>query len=543
MLFSGILTAAFGLAGMYRTILISTFVGLLALALASAGLAWYGSVEARYELDRTRLAHEVLEAHIKLEAETYTLFKQLTDTFLTNGATKLDEAAARQRLEAQIDVARKAIAREVSFVGDREDESEELERLSAIERQIGLVLEQFRAAERVLAQGGSLRDLPLLEEVLEKSIDQRFKQLIDQAIEEEQQEVKRAHQAANATLTRIGLFSRIVGALGVVLSLGGLVLLLHRLRRPLEHLVAAARAVAAGDLTYRIPNGGRDEFARVAASFNSMTDELSRSRREVDQVRHDLEGAIAERTAELAQANITLKQADQMRRRFLADVSHELRTPLTVIRGEAEVTLRGREVSSDDYKTSLARIAEQAVHTGRLVDDLLFVARAESGEPRMRLQAVALDELVRRACADADVLAEPREIKIVLREGAPDAVVQGDPDKLRQVVMILIDNAVRYSQAGGTVDVSLSPGPRGIVLHVTDRGIGIGEDEVARVFERFYRGENASVRHAEGSGLGLAMAKAIVEAHGGEITLQSRLGDGTTVCVVLPVVRRLRAVA
>jgi signal transduction histidine kinase len=530
-------------AGMYRTILVATFLGLLALALSSAGLAWLGVNKARFELERTRLAHEVLESHQRLEAETYTLFKQLTDTFLTNGANKLDEAAARSRLEGQLDAVRKAIAREVAFVGDREDETEELSRLAAVERQISRVLEQFRAAQAVLDRGGSLRDVPQLDEVLDRAIDRRFKELMEAAIGEEQREVDAAHRTADATLARIALFSEIAAAAAVLLAIAALFLLLNRLRRPLEELVTAARAVATGDLTHRVPITGRDEFAHVGRSFNMMVEELAQSRRTIDSAQEGLETAIAQRTAELEGANATLKRADENRRRFLADISHELRTPLTIIRGEAEVTLRGRQTSADDYKTALTTIAEQAAQTGRLVDDLLFVARAEAGEPRLTLQAVALDEVLRRACADAEMVAEPKGVRIGLREGAREAVVQGDPEKLRQLAIILLDNAVRFSSPGGSVEVSLDPSPRGVLLRVADHGAGIAADEVGRVFERFYRGENAAARHPDGSGLGLPLAKAIAEAHGGEIAIESRVGEGTTVSVQLPVVRKLRVVA
>ena len=177
------------------------------------------------------------------------------------------------------------------------------------------------------------------------------------------------------------------------------------------------------------------------------------------------------------------------------------------------------------------------------MDDLLFVARAEAGEPRLTLQAVALDEVLRRACADAEMVAEPKGVRIGLREGAREAVVQGDPEKLRQLAMILLDNAVRFSSPGGSVEVSLDPSPRGVLLRVADHGAGIAADEVGRVFERFYRGENAAARHPDGSGLGLPLAKAIAETHGGEIAIESRVGEGTTVSVQLPVVRKLRVVA
>lgn len=528
---------------MYRTILVGTFLGLLALMLAAASLAWWGSSVSGYELERTRRAHVVLEEHLRLEGLTYRLFKQLADGFLANGGNELDVPEARATLEAQLDVARRAIAAEVALVGEREDESEELERLAAIERQIRLILDEFRAAQDLVREGAPGGAVPVLDRVLERSIDQDLRRLIEGATVEEEGEVRRAHAAAAAALGWVALLSKLAMLLAVPLSAGALAILTHRLRRPLERLTQAARAVASGDLSARVAVGGRDEFARVAAAFNTMVDELARSRGELEEGSRTLEGAVSQRTAELADANATLKRADDVRRRFIADISHELRTPLTVIRGEAEVTLRGPAKAVDEYQVSLRRIAEQAAHTGRLVEDLLFVARAEAGEPRVVVQPVAFDEVVRRACADVDVLADAKAVGVALREDAGEAVVQGDPSRLRQLVMIMLDNAVRYSEPEGAVEVTLSPGPRGVVLRVVDHGIGIAADELDRVFERFYRGENASAWYGEGSGLGLPLAKAIVEVHGGEIALQSRHGEGTTATIVLPTVRKLRAVA
>ncbi len=525
-----------GIVGKYRSILVLTFLGVVGGTFLALGLTWYGAQKARYELVRTRLAHETLEAHLQLKVETYTLFKQLTDTFLAETPSRIDETAARERLTRQLDHVRSVIAREVATVGESEDETEELVRLAAIERQIGRVLVEFRAAEAVIARGGSLRDVPELDRVLESSIDGTFRELMDAALEEERREVRLANAAADVALGRIVFVSRLAGFAGAALALFALVVLVRRFQRPLDQLDAAARAVAAGDLATRVPSSGRqDEFARVGASFNTMVDEIARSRGQLETARRDLEGAIAQRTAELAAANDPLTRADAMRRRFLADHSPALRTPLPIIRGEAEVTLRGREPGAQDFRTALVRIVEQAVQTGRLVDDLLFVARADAGEPRLKLQAVSLEAVLRRAVSDAAVFAEPKNARIALQMTAADAVVQ--------LVMILLDNAVRYSPRGGAVEVSLLPAPGGALLRVVDTGGGIAVDEAARVFERFYRGENAAARHPDGSGLGLPLAKAIAEAHGGTIALRSAVGEGTVVDVVLPVVRKLRVVA
>lgn len=518
---------------MYRTILVATFAGLLLIALAAAGLAWMGAASARYELERTRLAHAVLESHLVLETETYLLLNRLTES-LVPGAGVPDVATARVRLDKQIEVVRRGIAEEAVFVGANEDEAEELERLASIERLIGNVLDQMQATS------GSSRQIQPPGDGLTRLISQDFRSLVAAAVLEEQGEVRQANEAADRTVRRIGLLSQVAAAAAVLLCAGALAVLLQRLSAPLADLTAAMRAVAAGDLSHQVPVRGRDEFAGVAERVNRMIGELAEGRQKADGTRHELETAIGQRTSELAEANLSLRRADETRRRFLADISHELRTPLTVIRGEAEVTLLGRGLAPGDYETALSRINEQAILTGRLVDDLLFVARVEAGEPRMLRNEVVMGDVAQRAAASAEVIARRKDVSIECRE-EPVEPVRGDPSKLRQLVMILLDNAIRYSNPRTNIEVFVGPAPTGVVLRVTDEGMGIAEDEVELVFERFYRGGNAAGQHADGSGLGLAMAKAIVEAHRGQVSLDSKPGYGTTVTVVFPVAGTLSA--
>jgi signal transduction histidine kinase len=214
-----------------------------------------------------------------------------------------------------------------------------------------------------------------------------------------------------------------------------------------------------------------------------------------------------------------------------------------VIRGEAEVALRGADKPASDYRHALTRVAEEAAHTARLVDDLLFVARSEAGEARSARHPVALDEVVQGALAAARTLAAPHDIRIGFPGAPRRVVVQGDADRLRQLVLILLDNAVRYSDPGSEVTVELQTPPGMTRLVVADSGIGIAPDELERVFERFHRGAGAAARDDIGSGLGLPLARAIARAHGGEVRLENRPDRGTVALVDLPAANPLQAVA
>ena len=328
-----------------------------------------------------------------------------------------------------------------------------------------------------------------------------------------------------------------------MVSVIALTLLTRQLQCPLGELLQGTRALSAGNLGYRISLSTNGEFQDLATSFNHMAEQLECHQRQLHEVREDLERMIAVRTKDLESANAALKQRDTGRRRFLSDISHELRTPLTIIRGETEIALRGGEKDLGEYRMTLQRIVEQAAHTARLVDDLLFIARSDEVETRLKTHPVALDPLLERLCDDAKAIAEERNVSIDVNVRARGVMVLGDPARLRQLFVLVIDNAVRYSKSHGCVSVDLSPSPKGVVVSVGDDGVGIPPDEIDRVFDRFYRGENAALVHPEGSGLGLPLAKAIIEAHGGEIALASTLDEGTIVTVTLPVVRKLRLIA
>ena len=240
---------------------------------------------------------------------------------------------------------------------------------------------------------------------------------------------------------------------------------------------------------------------------------------------------------ELVQLGITfdemlasLQDAYQQQQRFVGDVSHELRTPLTTIRGNAELLAAG-ETHPAEQQLAITQIRRETERLSRLVDELLVLARADSVEAFVP-RSVQLDEVLMETFADLQVVAGRR-----LRVNAIDAVtVNGERDRLKQLVLVLLDNALRYSPAG-TVDVSIADDGTDAVLRVEDDGVGIALADLPHVFERFYRGDAARRIDASGSGLGLPIARWIVERHGGQIRIDSRPSHGTLVTVRLPLAR------
>jgi two-component system, OmpR family, sensor kinase len=292
----------------------------------------------------------------------------------------------------------------------------------------------------------------------------------------------------------------------VLLAVAALALWLVRVGlRPLEGIGTTAGAIAGGDLTRRVePADDRTEIGRLGLALNSMLAQI--------------EAAFEERRA-----------SEERLRRFVADASHELRTPLTSIRGYAELFRRGAGSRPEDLAKTMHRIEAEASRMGVLVDDLLLLARLDQGRPLERepldLGAVAAD-----AVESARAIEPERPIALEVR--GPAEVV-GDHGRLRQVVDNLLDNVRVHTPSGTPVRVAVGPDDGEVLLSVADRGPGLSPEVVARVFERFYRGDPARSRGG-GAGLGLSIVTAIVEAHGGKVAAASGDGAGATFEVRLP---------
>jgi signal transduction histidine kinase len=521
----------------YQTKLLIAAGLLLAMSLSAAALAFWGVTQSHGYFTRSRVAHQQLERQLQLSRHSQQLFKAWTDTLMTGISDRpLGVAYLNKVIESDLAALKELSKKELALVGpeERTAESAELDRIAAIEREFKQTLDQLGEVEQLRSRGRPDIAWQNLLELMKGGIDQKLNGLIEVAVADETAEVLRIDSDATRLLSRLERISQIHAALAILATIALLALLLRGLRAPLAELLRGTSTLAEGDLSHRIGIAGSDEFADLGRSFNRMASDLQTNRQALQDAHANLESEVEERTEELRQANESLRKIDETRRGFFADISHELRTPLTIIRGEGEITLRGKSKPVAAYKRSIERIVEQAKHLSVLVNDLLFIARQGAGAARLNLQPIDLGDLLQKVCGDMRVISTGKSVDIALKESPGHAVVHGDPARLRQLFLVLLDNAVRYSKPKGAVDVAIESLDGEVAVRVKDRGIGIAPEELDGIFERFRRGGNAASMNEEGLGLGLPVAKAIVEAHKGRIAMESRIGDGTTVTVTFP---------
>jgi two-component system OmpR family sensor kinase len=312
----------------------------------------------------------------------------------------------------------------------------------------------------------------------------------------------------SATLDRLLGVELVVSGIALLLVAGFALWLVRLGLRPLEGIGATAGAIAAGDLSRRVePATERTEVGRLGLALNAMLAQI--------------EAAFEERRA-----------SENRLRRFVADASHELRTPLTSIRGYAELFRRGADSRPEDLAKSMHRIEAEAARMGVLVDDLLLLARLDQGRPLER-EPVDLARIVEEAVDSARAVEPDRPIDLELHSLTS---VAGDEGRLRQAVDNLLDNARVHTPASSRVRVTLGPdaAAAAVLLTVADEGPGLPAEVATRAFERFYRGDPSRSRSMGGAGLGLSIVAAIVEAHGGTVTVRSEEGAGATFEVRLP---------
>jgi two-component system phosphate regulon sensor histidine kinase PhoR len=314
----------------------------------------------------------------------------------------------------------------------------------------------------------------------------------------------------------------------VALDAAGAVTALNPAARELLKLAPDVAAPAALELFRQRPAHDLVEKSLAGAAIAGQ--EVALDDRTVLLSGHPLPGG----GAVLVLHDITgLKRLETVRRDFVANVSHELKTPLTVIRGYAE-TLLAEDTPPDVRKDFADKILGNARRMQQLVDDLLDLSRIESGAWTPKLERLALEPLIAEVWAALKPRAEARHLTFRSDLASDAAEVTADAEALRQILVNILDNCVRYTPAGGQVTVRSSRAAEGVVVAVSDTGIGIPGEHLPRIFERFYRVDAARSRELGGTGLGLAIVKHLVEAHRGRASAESALGAGTTIRVVFP---------
>jgi heavy metal sensor kinase len=294
----------------------------------------------------------------------------------------------------------------------------------------------------------------------------------------------------------------IANPLALAVAAGGGIFLAGRALKPVEKIAQTAQEIEENDLSRRINVNTKDELGRLAATLNAMIGRL--------------------------------EKAFQRQKQFTSDASHELRAPLAVIEAESSLALQ-KERPPSDYRQSLETISQEAGQMSSLIEQLLTLARADAGKERWNFTEVNLGSVITSLSTDAEVLCQEKGLSCQLGQ-TQDLVIKGDQARLRELFMNLLDNAIRYTPAPGTVSVSLRREAQMAVVAITDTGVGIPAEDLPFIFERFYRVDKARSRAEGGSGLGLAICRHIAEAHGGKIEVESQLGTGSTFSVWLPLI-------
>lgn len=311
-----------------------------------------------------------------------------------------------------------------------------------------------------------------------------------------------------AVLERIRRMFLLVIPLFIVLAAAGGWVLAQRSFAPVSDMASRAAEISATTLHERLPVGGGEELAGLARVVNDLLDRLEAS--------------------------------FSQQRRFMADASHELRTPTAILRTEADVTLSRAHRTEDEYRTSVAIMQDASRRLNRIVDDLFLLARADAGHLLAHREPLYLEELVHDMVRGVRQIADRRQVRVELRQ-VVDACVEGDADLLGRLFLNLLDNAIKFSPTGGVVEVAMTRREGHCEISVIDEGPGIPADAVARIFERFFRGDlsrshaSAPEIDSSGAGLGLAIARRIAELHGGRLELASSRPGRTEFRVVVPV--------
>lgn len=303
----------------------------------------------------------------------------------------------------------------------------------------------------------------------------------------------------------------------LVASLGGQ-FLANKALRPVDRIAQTARMITSQNLNQRIePSKVKDEISRLIETFNEMISRLDQSFRQIKQ--------------------------------FSTDASHELKTPLTILKGEVEVALR-KERSPDEYVQILKSNLEEVNRMSQIVEDLLLLSKADSGEIRLNREDINLTEILNEVVGQMRMMAQSKNLRLETSNHHEEIHMFGDPLQIRELFLNLIENGIKYTEEGGSIRIGLT---RETHLHdgnqsgwakgdqaefakviISDTGIGIAKEDQERIFDRFFRVDKARSREEGGSGLGLSICKWIVEAHKGEIKVESNLGKGSSFIVKLP---------
>ncbi len=340
-------------------------------------------------------------------------------------------------------------------------------------------------------------------------------------------------------LSQIFDFGLLIAGMGILMGILLSFQVANSIIMPLRRLTGVTKKLAGGDLSQRAVVSSNDEIGTLAMAFNRMAEDLTRSKEKIDQYSKNLEEKVRQRTGELEISNQELRiiqnellEANMAKAEFLNRASHQLRTPLTSLLGYSEILLT-RVLAESQKKEFLGFINEESIHLSKIVDDLLDISRIESQKVfEFVKKPVHLDDLLVESIKFYSKAETDHRIITDIEQNLP--VVSADDYKIGQVIKKLIDNAIKYSPGGDIVCKAFVKNNT-VCISVQDQGIGISQQDLPHIFDKFFRGKQKETTHINGTGLGLSIAKDIVEAHDGKIDIESELGKGTIIGFGLPI--------
>ncbi|WP_333607430.1 HAMP domain-containing sensor histidine kinase [Arsukibacterium sp.] len=291
-----------------------------------------------------------------------------------------------------------------------------------------------------------------------------------------------------------------------------------------------------GHFNHRINEQGPSEFAELARQFNLMSGYIDAFTEQEKKSQQATEQRVQARTAELQQALAQLHQAELRQKQLLTDISHELRTPATSIQGEAEISLRGKDKDHQEYKDAFARILASSQQLNRRIDDLLFLARGEERLLNVSLKAISLQQFALLVCTLVQQQLHSRfQLTIAPLPALSDSQwLLLDTEKFAAVLGIITDNAQHYAKQSDQLQLAVLPAENEVSVQLSDQGMGVNPAEQQQLFSRHYRSDAARLARPDGLGIGLSIAKAIMQAHDGTIQLSANQPQGTRVLLTLP---------
>lgn len=523
---------------MYQRKLIISLCILLTVVLLQSGISFWAHHNSEFHTERNRIANQMLAEFFALRADKQRLKVWLAEYLLTENANTDFRDTLSARMQQQLKNLDQLAIRDQLFSTSEAD----LQHTMAQVKVISLLQSNLQTLERAL----KTREIALYPDDAERwrtlialfdtFQDTDLAELLQQAILQQKQRAELTERDALNALSVVKWAIAVISISAILLTLWLAIYLSRALSGPLQHLLSGTKQLQQGNFSHRIAEQGSTEFAELARQFNLMSGYIFAYAEQEKKNQHAIEQQVHARTSELQNALTQLHHTEQRQKQLLTDISHELRTPATSIHGEAEISLRGKDKEIVEYKEAFMRILAASNQLNQRINDLLFLARGEERLLQVNLKPILLHDFSRMAVNTIQQhLAEDFTLEQSPASALPSELwLLLDSEKFAVVLRIITDNAQQYSRQHKRLTLNISADQNELQLQLTDQGIGLQPEDLQQLFQRHYRGSAARQARPDGLGVGLCIARAIVEAHDGTISLTANGSVGCTVTICLP---------